>query len=172
MDISTNLTWRDLIAVNCKLQSRMPLNVIFFLIVICLNFGFTWADPGFESFIDVVVAAFVAVFVGLIAMLVGALISFLCMLLMAAKTPGVLGRHDFSISPAGLKEVTAVNDSMNAWAGIREVIMTRNYLVFYNGMTAHAIPRRAFASQAQFDAFSDQTVAWWKSARAVHPAAA
>lgn len=173
MNVSTNLTRRDLLVVSFRMLFRVRANLYFMLVLGCGFFGYMWIDEGFASTGDVLIAAFASSVGAVCGLLAGFVVSTVCLLLTADTKGGVLGMHDFSISPAGLEETTAMSTSRLAWAGIRNVMKVGGYLlIVINGHAVHVIPRRAFASQAQFDAFFEQTAAWWREAGKLRPAAA
>ena len=67
---------------------------------------------------------------------------------------GQLGRHRLLLDEDGLTERTAVGESRTRWAGVDRVEQSRDYIYIYTSSAgAHVIPRRAFASPEQADAF-------------------
>jgi hypothetical protein len=79
----------------------------------------------------------------------------------AGKQGGVLGMHRFSISPAGLREATDVNESHHTWPGVRAIVKLRNHIVILmKSQGGHIIPRSAFASHADYEAFLEQARIW------------
>jgi hypothetical protein len=71
-----------------------------------------------------------------------------------AERHGVLGEHTITLTPEGLHEQTAVNESKTAWRGIHRIDATKDHLfIFLQPAMAHVIPRRAFPTPADADAF-------------------
>ena len=79
------------------------------------------------------------------------------MFLTLGKKSGVLGKHDYTLTDLGLREVTDANESVQKWSGIQDVIMLPHYvLIKINGYLFHIVPRRAFANEEQFLAFYEK----------------
>lgn len=77
------------------------------------------------------------------------------------KNSGVLGTHEFSLSPSQLQETTEFNDSRYTWAGIQSVERLGSYiLVRINKYSSYVIPRRSFGSDSEFEMFFKQATAW------------
>src|SRR5262249_36003484 len=67
---------------------------------------------------------------------------------------GVLGEHAITLTPEALQERTPVNDSKFAWRGLFRIDSTPEHIfIFVQPNAAHIIPRRAFATPAEADAF-------------------
>ena len=79
---------------------------------------------------------------------------------------GVVGEHRIELQDDGLTEETRVNRSKNTWEGIRAVKSTGRYIMIYTTQSAaHPIPKRAFPSPAEADAFFRFAEERWRSAR-------
>jgi hypothetical protein len=173
MDVSANITRRDLLAVSFKLLFRVRANLYFMFVLGCGFFAYMWFDEGFASTDDVLIAAVSSIVGAVSGLLAGFLVCVVCMLLTASKQGGVLGMHRFSISAAGLREVTEVNDSHNAWSGVRVIVTLRSHIaILMKSHAAHIVPRRAFASHADYEAFLEQARAWKDAACGLQPAQA
>jgi hypothetical protein len=67
---------------------------------------------------------------------------------------GQLGRHRLTLGEEGLSESTAVGESRTTWAGVDRVEQNRDYIYIYTSpAAAHVVPKRAFGSVEQADAF-------------------
>jgi hypothetical protein len=67
---------------------------------------------------------------------------------------GLLGWHRVGLGEAGLTEMSAVNDSRTAWAGVDRVEQDGEYVFIYTTPhAAHIIPKRAFGSPAEAESF-------------------
>jgi hypothetical protein len=71
-----------------------------------------------------------------------------------SENKGVLGNHFLAIGPEGVRERSAVGESTTAWIGIERIEDDEQYLFLYTGpLQAHLIPKRAFATSQEADAF-------------------
>jgi hypothetical protein len=67
---------------------------------------------------------------------------------------GHLGKHRLVLSEDGVLESTAVGDSRTSWSGVDRVEENREYIFIYTTPTAaHMIPKRAFRSADEAEAF-------------------
>ncbi|HEX9145538.1 MAG TPA: YcxB family protein [Candidatus Binatia bacterium] len=166
MKVSADIDRRDVFLVRLFSLPRSRANWYFTAILALIFFAFLlFRAPGI-SVLTILVAAFVAVGAAVGALLGGFLANSAQMMLTPEKNSGVCGLHDFSLSPTGLHESTAVNDSLYQWSGIQSVVRVRSYmLVHINNYSAYVIPRRSFASNAEFDAFFEQAATRWESAQ-------
>jgi hypothetical protein len=82
----------------------------------------------------------------------------------AARARGLVDDIVVSISPERLTHTNKVSTSSTEWSAIQEVGRTDEYIVIMTGdTTGYIIPRRAFASDAEYEAF-------WQAARSFHQA--
>ena len=173
MNVSADITRRDVVIVVFKMLFRVRANLYYMLILGCGIFGSTWFDEGFASANDVLIAAVSSVLGSVLGLFAGFVVTVVFMLLTVGKQSGMLGLLRFSISPAGLREVTDVNDSHQAWQSVRAIVKLRNHIaILMKNHTIHVVPRRAFASHADYEAFLEQARAWKDAACALQPAPA
>ena len=67
---------------------------------------------------------------------------------------GQLGRHRLVLGEDGLTESTAVGESRTSWSGVDRVEQSADYIYIYTSpAAAHVIPKRAFPTPEQADAF-------------------
>jgi YcxB-like protein len=82
------------------------------------------------------------------AVLMGVIIVSLCFMgLIAAfvTTRGVLGEHALEITPQGLIERTAVNETLHKWTSVSRIFSQCGYLYIYVGeLKCHIVPKRGF----------------------------
>jgi hypothetical protein len=81
------------------------------------------------------------------------------------------GEQIISISPEGLRHKTSLTDSQISWDAIKTITADSYGLYFIrqsNRPLAHAIPRRAFATPQEAEAFLAQAQSYWKNGRTVH----
>jgi hypothetical protein len=66
----------------------------------------------------------------------------------------LLGHKRVSLTALGVFSEAEFIKAENEWRGIRKLMRGKHYLVMYNtALTAYVIPRRAFSSDAAWDAF-------------------
>ena len=66
-----------------------------------------------------------------------------------ASDPSVLGEREFVVSPEGIREKTAINDSFHAWAGLTSVARTPSHAFFHIGpLLAFIVPRSVLSAEA------------------------
>ncbi|MDZ4179067.1 MAG: YcxB family protein [Coriobacteriia bacterium] len=81
---------------------------------------------------------------------------------------GVFTEHVLSFDQQGITERTDINASVFTWQGIQKVVRASDYYIFIYvtpGM-AHLIPRRAVASDDDWDRLFDQVWTFYQGARA------
>jgi len=65
--------------------------------------------------------------------------------------------HCLAISDAGLRDSGSQGDSVTPWKAIREVTRSEDRLFIFTGPAeAHIVPRRAFGSAAEMEAFAKE----------------
>jgi hypothetical protein len=80
--------------------------------------------------------------------------------------PGILGQHTITISEQLLHEVTDVNNTKYAWGNIQGIEQTEQHVyIFTNMLCAHIIPKRAFATHEQAEAFYRAAQTYFHKAR-------
>jgi len=159
--LSANITRIEFVIASTALLLTRRSNLVMMLIVACGTFAVVWSERESTSAFVAWIALVTAIAATVLAQLLGVLLNGFGVLLMVNHKGGGLGLHDFSISEAGVTETTAFNDLRFTWAGIREVIKLRNHLLLtITGHSGIMIPRRAFASDNEFESWSARTLAW------------
>ena len=79
---------------------------------------------------------------------------------------GVLGAHTVTLTPDALHERTAVNEFKASWRGIFRIDATPSHLFIYvQPNAACVIPRRAFQTPADAEAFLSTAMSHYEAAR-------
>ena len=74
---------------------------------------------------------------------------------------GTLGEHTMEISPDGLVATSPRGEAKLKWTSFARIVSAPDYLYFYLGKRiATIIPRRAFSSQAESEAFFRAAKEW------------
>ena len=90
-----------------------------------------------------------------------------------ARRLAAQGEHTITISPEGFRHKQNLGDAMISWRAIKEIKADTNNLYFMvdsNALMAHVIPRRAFASPQDADAFLGWAKTFWASGNNVQQA--
>ncbi len=86
---------------------------------------------------------------------------------LAMQQPGLLCEHAIAISPLWFFEKTAVNETKVAWKTLQSIEEDADYHFFFIGKAnAFIIPKRAFSSLAEAQAFLDKARQYWEAAKA------
>ena len=84
----------------------------------------------------------------------------------SSKTLGTLGEHLAMISPDWFFEKTSVSETKRAWVAFDSIEEDANYEYFFISKThAYVIPKRAFTSLAEAQAFLDRARLYWNAAK-------
>lgn len=89
------------------------------------------------------------------------------LLLQSHGSRGIWGTHTFSLDPEGLRESTAINESLYRWGGIHAVAKTSEHIFIRpNPGHIYILPRRAFKNPQEFSLFWSELESHWKASRA------
>ena len=84
----------------------------------------------------------------------------------SSKTLGTLGDHLAVISPDWFFEKTSVSETKRAWAAFDSIEEDASYeYLFISKTHAYVIPKRAFTSLAEAQAFLDRARLYWNAAK-------
>ncbi len=76
------------------------------------------------------------------------------LMVLLRKNRGVLGEHRLTISPEGLVEATAYNESLNRWSAYHRTVSTKRYLMLYvTEGQFHIVPKRRPLLEGDLAAF-------------------
>ena len=116
--------------------------------------------------------------VGVFAVLAVAAVCFLhpskrTLIQRGAKQPGIFCEHVHEICPEWTAHKTFVNESKMAWMAIFSIEENEAYLfLFLSKNAAYIIPKRAFTSYSEAQAFLDKSRRYWEAAKTGTPVAA
>ena len=172
MKVSTDITRGDLIRFNLALMPRARSTHVMFTVLAVgylIYFGLKRPQPDLTSWLILAAVSMLGAFAAIVVM---TLIGIVMMLIVTKPGGGVLGRHDFELTPEGLHESTSVNVQLSRWSGIHSVQRVgTSLLVRVTPHLAHVLPRRAFASEADFNEFVAKAASYFKAARSSAPSA-
>jgi hypothetical protein len=84
----------------------------------------------------------------------------------AGDRHGVLGQHTITLTPEALYERTAVNESKALWRSLYRIDGSPQHIfIFTQPNGAHVIPRRAFPTSADADAFLETAKKYYDAAQ-------
>jgi YcxB-like protein len=166
MKVHTNIRRLDLIIFNLTLLPRVrstyvTIGVIAFAVAtfILLKHG---SPETARNWMILVVASLGG---GVGGMLAGIIISMVLILTTSSKANGILGEHEYEITPEGLLEKTNANEGLSRWSGIQEVRKAGSFILFrISGYLFHIIPRRSFETDEDFHEFLGMAKDKWRSA--------
>ena len=155
MTITVTITRSDLFWVHIRAIPRVKSTYITLSIIWALIFFSRYLDDEKTyPILALLFASFIVAFLLLLGMYV---VSFLFYFLLGHKTTGVLGSHQYQITPEGLLEETDVNRTLTKWSGITNLLKTNQFLfVQISWYLFHIIPRRAFKSNEEFEDFYNE----------------
>lgn len=155
MEVVANITRLDLLWLNLYIIPRIKLNYI----VLGIGSVFTFIVELITTRptqIEQIVALFLVILIIFtFAVLITSLIIILIYIFaVPSKKDGILGRHYFVIQNDGFREITVVNDMLHKWQGIRLITKFNSYIfIKINLYQYHIIPKRAFNTEEDFNAF-------------------
>lgn len=165
MKVTTNIKKMDLIRLNLSILPKLKSTYITILSIALLAFIFICWKDGFpqcqKRWIVVSISSLIG---GICGMLFGAIISMVSILFMSSSKNGILGEHEYTISPEGLHEKTSANEGLSKWEGISDIKIVGSYLLFQiSGYLFHVIPLRSFESKENFEEYHSVSVEYWKN---------
>ena len=84
------------------------------------------------------------------------------------KRRGMLGPIRFSLRARGVEAVGPNSESLSYWSGIKKVVQTKRRLyLFLTPASALIMPRRAFATDDEFQTWADRSRSSWSEAKGV-----
>jgi len=145
MKITTDLTRIDVIIGTYLAALMNPPNLIFFVLSSAfLSYLSVPSNDGIGPFIFG--ATWIVTTILMFCLLIVALLFVTVILnLLNRRLKGVLGKHEFEIAEAGLKESTEFNTTTHAWSAIDSVRDIFRYtIVHISGNHFHVLPHRSF----------------------------
>jgi hypothetical protein len=149
MKIETELRRRDLILFNLALIPRTRSTYITIVLIAVGAFIYLCSQNGIPvTKGDWLVALIGSIGGGIGGMVGGTIFSILFIVVSSSTSNGVLGTHQFEISPDGLKEKTVANEGLNKWCSIQEVRTVGPFLFFkVSAFQFHIIPTKSFENE-------------------------
>jgi hypothetical protein len=159
MNITTEITRKDIVAVNMYVFPRLKANWVFLgvmVIAIAIYLAIIKKPYDFGGYLALAVSSVMS---GFIAMIVSLVINIITMLLTVGSKSGVLGEHQYQLTAEGIRESTEVNESLQHWSAIVSINIYGSYmLIRISSHLFHIIPKRAFQSEEMFMAFYEEAV--------------
>ena len=166
MKVTTNIKKLDLIHCNLMLLPRSRHTyVMIFVIAIAIFVFISWKHGIPQSTKDWVGILIASVAGGLLGVLFSFIFSMISILLRSSKITGVMGEHEYTLSPEGLHEKTEANEGLSKWRGITEVKVVGPYILYQiTGYLFHIVPRRSFESDEEFRRYVSSSIEYWENA--------
>lgn len=170
MRVTTNINKMDLIRFNLAILPKLRSTYVTILIIALLAFGFICWKNGIPQTTNNWIAALLgSVGGGICGMLFGTVFSMISILLMSSSKNGILGEHEYTLSPEGLHEKTSANEGLSKWPGITKVKVAGPYLLFQiSGYLFHIVPARSFESKEMFQEYISSSREYWQNAHNKH----
>ena len=159
-----------MVCFNLAILPTLRSTYVSILVIAILVFGFICWKNGIPHTLNNWIAALVGSFGGsLFGILFGVVFSTILILLMPSSENGILGEHEYTISPEGLHEKTSANEGLSKWSGITKVKVAGSYLLFQiSGYLFHIVPARSFNSKEGFNEFLSSSIEYWQKAHNKH----
>ena len=166
MEVTADIKKSDLIHFNLSIIPKTRSTYVTILVIAVLVFVFiTWKKGLPHSSNDWLAIAAASIGGGVGGMLAGIIISFSFVLLSSSAKNGILGKHEYRISPEDLHEKTSANEGVSKWEGIQEIQTAGGYIIYrISGYLFHIIPYRSFPSDETRKEFERKSIQYWKNA--------
>lgn len=150
--VSVRLTWWDLVRINVGFMPRLCASWVIGAVV-AVGAGVlhqTLAGPSRAALVLLSAVALAATF--------ASVAGFLAAVAIVLSTPPwfdeLLGDHTYTFEREGLRDRTARQETVIEWARVRDVRLTRAFILLEIAPgLLHALPRRSFSSPGEFRAF-------------------
>ena len=166
MEVTTDIKRSDLIRFNLSIIPKARSTYATILVISVLVFVFIAWEKGLpHSSNEWLVITVASIGGGIGGMVAGIIISFSFILLSSSAKNGILGKHEYRISPEGLHEKTSANEGVSKWEGIQEIQTAGGYIMYrISGYLFHIIPYRSFPSDGVREEFEKASKQYWKNA--------
>ena len=166
MKVSANINHTDLIHSNYSLWLKFKSTYITILLLSVGVFLYIlWKIDSpyeIEDFITVIISALLS---GVGGFLTYTLICIINILFTSKTNNGILGQHQYEITPEGLYIRTIANEGIQKWEGITYVRKTNSYI--YIQITCnlfYIIPKRSFDTPDDFQRFFNASLQYYREA--------
>lgn len=155
-----------MIRFNLGILPKLRSTYVTILVLALLAFSFiVWKNGIPQTTNDWIAALLGSVCGGIFGMLFGIVFSMITILLMSSSKNGILGKHEYTLSPEGLHEKTSANESLSKWVGIAKVKVVGPYLLFQiSGYLFHIVPVWCFDSKKHFNEYVSASKEYWQNA--------
>lgn len=166
MKVNTDIKKIDLIRFNLIILPRLKSSYIMILAISLLVFTYiTWTSGLPQSSKGWLGIFFSSVAGGVIGLLCGFVFSMVSILFMSSKNNGILGKHEYTLTPEGLYEETKANNGLSKWEGINKVYIVSSYILFQiSGYLFHIVPKSSFESSEAFNKYATASIEYWRTA--------
>ena len=154
LKISYDLSPREMNRALAWLGARHPFNIAVRLLILLVGSVLAFLDvhSGQTLFrailVQVVVPLALCEAVLRVAMRLGLRISY------STSAKGFAGPHEIVLSPGGLTESTPVNNTTHSWEAVTSIVENSDFVFLkLSHAMAHIVPKRAFSSDADMEAF-------------------
>lgn len=166
MKVVTNIKKRDLVRLNFQMLPKFRSTYITIICIALFAFMFICWKSGIPHTMEKwIVASSVSLVGGVFGTLLGFLMNLVPIIFSSTKDNGVLGLHEYTLTPEGLHESTSANEGLSKWEGISKIKVSGQYLLFQiSSCLFHIVPARSFSSSEEFNEFVSYATESWKNA--------
>lgn len=166
MNVATELKKMDLIRFNLAIIPKSKSTYVTILVIALLTFGGICLRNGVPETSASSMAALVGSLAGgIIGLLVSIVFCIVSIMSSSSLKNGILGKHEYTLSPEGLHEKTSANEGISKWEGVTMVETAGPYLLIQvSGYLFHIVPKRSFESRSDFDRFVSASMEYWRNA--------
>lgn len=164
MDVAYENTITDLVRFNHYHQVRHPYLYIMAVLPTLILVKDTWRLGRGQLGLWLITLAGLQVVIFVLVYIV-TIAGFYLYLGLRRDTPAHL-QHRITLTETAVVEESPVNRTESTWAGVVKVARTRRLILIYIASNlAHVVPKRAFPSPLEADAYFNEARARWSSAR-------
>lgn len=166
MKVSANINKTDLICSNYSLWSKLKSTYITILLLsVGASLYILWKHGFPDGIKDLVTVVISGSLIGIGGFLAYTLISIINILFTSKDKNGILGQHQYAITPEGLYMKTIANEGIQKWEGITCVRKTNSYIYLQvNYYLFHIIPKHSFNSPDDFKRFFNASLQYYREA--------
>lgn len=166
MKVNVNISKSDLIYSNFSLWFKLKSTYISILLLsVIVSIYIVWKDGFPEKFEALVTILISGSTNGTGVFLAYVLISSINIFMTSNEKNGILGQHQYAITPDGLYVKTNSNEGIHKWEGIKYVKKTNSYIYLQiSYYLFYIIPKHSFDSHNDFQRFFNASLQYYREA--------
>ncbi len=155
MHVTYKNSFRDILVGYLYLLTRTPLAIAFHIFIIVIISFSVLRNRSFGSVADIIGAIIACLFILFITYAgLFTLVTIFSAIIVRSSKKELLASRTVTIGENHLKAEAAYGQSEVDWSAVHKVVRTKKHiLLILAGYSAHIIPRRAFSTDTEWDAF-------------------